>query len=90
MNASPTAVILDPSGTIGRLYDAKTTPDMFVIDPQGKLVYEGAIDDQPTPDPASLVGATNYVSAALQESMAGQPVKTAVTRPYGCSVKYGN
>jgi peroxiredoxin len=90
MNAAPTAVILDPSGTIGRLYDAKTTPDMFVIDPQGKLVYEGAIDDQPTPDPASLMGAMNYVSAALQESMAGQPVQTPVTRPYGCNVKYGN
>jgi peroxiredoxin len=90
MDADPTAVILDPSGTIGRLYDAKTTPDMFVINPQGKLVYEGAIDDQPTPDPASLLGATNYVSAALQESMAGQAVKTQVTRPYGCAVKYGN
>lgn len=90
MDASPTAVILDPSGAIGRLYDAKTTPDMFVIDPQGKVVYEGAIDDQPTPDPASLLGATNFVSAALQESMAGQAVKTAVTRPYGCAVKYGN
>ncbi|MGA7156703.1 MAG: redoxin domain-containing protein [Acidobacteriaceae bacterium] len=90
MNASPTAVILDPSGTIGRMYDAKTTPDMFVIDPQGKVVYEGAIDDQPTPDPASLLGATNYVSEALTESMAGQLVKTQVTRPYGCSVKYGN
>jgi peroxiredoxin len=90
MNAAPTAVILDPSGKIGRLYDAKTTPDMFVIDPKGKLVYEGAIDDQPTPDPASLVGATNYVSAALQEAMAGQAVQTAVTRPYGCNVKYGN
>jgi peroxiredoxin len=90
VDAAPTAVILDPSGTIGRLYDAKTTPDMFVVDPQGKLVYEGAIDDQPTPDPASLVGATNYVSAALQEAMEKQPVKTPVTRPYGCAVKYGN
>ncbi len=90
MSASPTAVILDPSGKIGRLYDAKTTPDMFVIDPRGDLIYEGAIDDQPTPDPASLLDATNYVSATLQEAMAGQPVKTPVTRPYGCSVKYGN
>lgn len=90
MQAAPTAAILDPSGTIGRLYSAKTTPDMFVIDPQGKLVYEGAIDDQPTPDPASLNGAKNYVSAALEASMAGRPVEMAVTRPYGCSVKYGN
>jgi sensor domain CHASE-containing protein len=63
---------------------------MFVIDPQGKLVYEGAIDDQPTPDPASLNGAKNYVSAALEESMSGRPVETPVTRSYGCSVKYGN
>ncbi len=90
MHAAPTAVILDPSGKIGRLYDAKTTPDMFVIDPQGKLIYEGAIDDRPTPDPASLQGATNYVSAALQEAMKGEPVQTPVTRPYGCSVKYGD
>ena len=90
MKAAPTAAILDPSGTIGRLYSAKTTPDMFVIDPQGKLVYEGAIDDQPTPDPASLNGAKNYVSAALEASMAGRPVEVPVTRSYGCSVKYGN
>jgi peroxiredoxin len=90
MKAAPTAAILDPSGTIGRLYDAKTTPDMFVIDPQGKLVYEGAIDDQPTPDPASLKDAKNYVSAALEESMAGRPVDVSVTRSYGCAVKYGN
>jgi hypothetical protein len=61
---------------------------MFVIDPQGKLIYEGALDDQPTPDPESLKGAHNYVSAALSEAMAGQPVKTQVTRPYGCAVKY--
>ncbi len=90
MKASPTAVILDPNGTIGRLYAAKTTPHMFVIDPQGKLVYEGAIDDQPTPDPSSLTAAHNYVSAALEEAMAGKPVATPVTRAYGCSVKYRN
>jgi len=90
MKAAPSAAILDPSGTIGRLYSAKTTPDMFVIDPQGKLVYEGAIDDQPTPDPASLKDAKNYVSAALEASMAGRPVETPVTRSYGCSVKYAN
>jgi len=90
MKAAPSAAILDPSGTIGRLYSAKTTPDVFVIDPQGKLVYEGAIDDQPTPDPASLKDAKNYVSAALEASMAGRPVETPVTRSYGCSVKYAN
>jgi peroxiredoxin len=90
MHAAPTAAILDPSGTIGRLYDAKTTPHMFVIDPQGKIVYEGAIDDRPSPDPDTLKGAHNYVSAALEEAMAGKPVDTPVTRSYGCSVKYGN
>ena len=88
MHAAPSAAILDPSGQIGRLYEAKTTPHMFVIDPSGKLVYEGALDDQPTPDPASLKGAHNYVSAALEEAMGGKPVTTQVTRPYGCSVKY--
>lgn len=88
MHAAPTAAILDPSGQIGRLYEAKTTPHMFVIDAQGKLVYEGALDDQPTPDPASLQGAHNFVSAALEEAMAGKPVAMPVTRPYGCSVKY--
>jgi hypothetical protein len=90
MHAAPTAAILDPSGTIGRLYGAKTTPHMFVIDPQGRLVYEGALDDQPTPDPASLKIAHNYVSEALEDAMAGKPVATPVTRPYGCSVKYKN
>ncbi len=90
MHAAPTAAILDPSGTIGRLYGARTTPHMFVIDPSGKLIYEGALDDQPTPDPASLQGAHNYVSTALEEAMAGKPVTTTVTRPYGCSVKYAH
>lgn len=90
MHAVPTAAILDPTGTIGRLYGAKTTPHVFVIDPQGKLVYEGALDDQPTPDPESLKGAHNYLDAALEESMAGKAVTTPVTRPYGCNVKYGN
>jgi hypothetical protein len=87
-HASPTAAILDPSGAIGHLYEAKTTPDMFVIDPTGKLVYMGAIDDKPSPDPDTLKGAHNYVSEALEDGMAGKPVTTPVTRSYGCSVKY--
>jgi len=91
MHATPTAAILDPSGTIGRLYEAKTTPHMFVIDPQGHIVYQGAIDDQPTPDPASLKAVQhNYVSEALEASMSNKPVPTPVTRSYGCSVKYAN
>jgi peroxiredoxin len=88
-DAAPTAVLLDPSGTIGRAYDAKTTPHMFVIDPKGRLVYNGAIDDKPTTDLADVPTATNFVSAALRQAMAGQAVATPTSRPYGCSVKYG-
>lgn len=90
MKASPTAALLDPTGTIGRLYDARTTPHMFVIDPAGKIVYQGALDDKPTPDPASLKTADNYVSDALNAAMAGKPVAVATTKPYGCAVHYGN
>jgi hypothetical protein len=90
VGAHPTAAILDPSGAIGREYGAKTTPHMFVIDPQGKLIYAGAIDDKATTDTDDVKNARNYVSAALTEAMAGQPVQVASTRPYGCSVKYGN
>jgi peroxiredoxin len=88
MHAAPTAAILDPRGAIGHLYEAKTTPHMFVIDPSGKLIYDGAIDDQPTPDPASLKIAHNYLNEALNAAMAGKAVPVPVTRPYGCSVKY--
>jgi peroxiredoxin len=89
VHAHPTAAVLDPSGEIGRLYGAKTTPHMFVIDPAGKLIYAGAIDDKATTDTSDVKVAKNYVSAALKEAMAGQPVETASTRPYGCAVKYG-
>ena len=90
MHAAPTAALLDPKGAIGRLYQARTTPHMFVIDPAGKIVYQGALDDKPTPDPASLKGADNYVSDALTAAMVGKPVAVAVTKPYGCAVHYGN
>ena len=86
--AAPTAALLDPSGDIGHLYDAKTSPQMVVINPQGVVIYSGAIDDKPTTDLQDVQGATNYVSLALEESMAGKPVKISATRPYGCSVKY--
>ncbi len=86
--ASPTAALLDPTGAIGHEYAAKTTPHMFVIDPSGKLIYAGAIDDHPTTDTSDIKASKNYVSAALTEAMAGQPVATSSTRPYGCSVKY--
>ncbi len=88
MQAAPTAALLDPSGEIGHLYDAKTSPQMVVINPQGVVIYDGAIDDKPTTDLADVPGATNYVSLALEQSMAGKPVATPATRPYGCSVKY--
>jgi peroxiredoxin len=90
VDASPSAALLDPNGDIGRLYGAKTTPHMFVIDPKGTMVYNGAIDDKPTADPGDLNGATNYVSAALTEVIAGKPVSTPATKPYGCSVKYAD
>src|ERR1700761_397728 len=88
VGADPTAAILDPKGNIGHLYSAKTTPNMYVIDPSGKLIYEGAIDDHATTDVSDIKVSKNYVSEALSESMSGQPVHTTVTRPYGCSVKY--
>ncbi|HYL92432.1 MAG TPA: thioredoxin family protein [Alphaproteobacteria bacterium] len=88
MNAAPTAVLLDPSGAVGHLYAAKTTPHMYIIDPSGTLVYNGAIDDHPTSDAADIPSSKNYVSAALQEALAGKKVTEPTTRPYGCSVKY--
>jgi len=86
--ASPTAVLMDPAGQLGHLYGAKTTPHIFIINPSGDLIYNGAIDDKPTTDAEDIAGARNYVSAALTEALSGQPVKTASTQPYGCSVKY--
>jgi peroxiredoxin len=88
MHAVPTAVLLDPAGEIGRLYFAKTTPQMIVIDPSSNVIYDGAIDDRPTPDPPDVRGARNYVSEALTEAMAGKPVTKPFTRPYGCAIKY--
>lgn len=82
------AVLLDPEGTVGHLYDAKTTPHMFVINPEGVLLYNGAIDDQPSARASSLEEAHNYVAAALDEAMSGQQVSVPTSQPYGCSVKY--
>jgi peroxiredoxin len=85
-----TAVLMDPTGEVGKAYGARTTPHMFVITPQGEIVYNGAIDDRPSADPASLEGATNYVVRALTEATGGQAVTTPRTQPYGCSVKYAS
>ncbi len=90
MNASPTAALLDPQGDVGRLYSAKTTPHMFVVNPAGVLIYDGAIDSRPTTDQADIVSAQNYVSQALGEATAGKPVSVPTSRPYGCSVKYAH
>jgi peroxiredoxin len=86
--ASPTAVLLDPTGTVGKAYGATNTPHMYVIDKAGVLQYAGAIDDRPTTRRGDVQGAQNYVREALQAVAAGQPVKTPVTRAYGCTVKY--
>lgn len=86
--AAPTATILDPDGTIGRAYGARTTPHMYVIDGNGTLVYMGGIDDRPTADKADVAGAKNFVRAALDDLAAGRAVATQTSRPYGCSVKY--
>jgi peroxiredoxin len=88
MAAAPTAVLMDPGGSLGHLYAAKTTPHMYIIDPTGTLIYNGAIDDHPTSDQSDIGNSKNYVSAALQEATSGKPVSEAATRPYGCSVKY--
>lgn len=90
MHAVPTAALLDPQGKIGHLYSARTTPQMVVIDPAGKVIYDGAIDNRPTPDTEDIRGAENYVNEALTAAMAGKPVPTPYTRPYGCSVKYAD
>src|ERR1700720_269730 len=90
MQAAPTAALLDPSGEVGHLYDAKTSPQMVVINPQGIVIYDGAIDDKPTTDLSDVPAATNYVSLALEQAMTGKQVGMPSTRPYGCSVKYGD
>jgi peroxiredoxin len=86
--AAPTVVLLDEAGAVGRMYGATNTPHMYVVDKTGRLVYAGAIDDRPTSRKADVPGANNYVKTAVESVAAGQPVKTPVTRAYGCTVKY--
>ena len=86
--AAQTAVLIDETSSTGRAYAARTTPHMFVVDPQGKVVYAGAIDDKRSANPADAKVANNYVRAALTESLSGKAVTVAQTRPYWCSVKY--
>ena len=82
------AILLDEKGDVGRMYSAKTTPHMFVVDKKGVLIYQGGIDDTASADPADITSSKNYVAAALDEAMAGKPVSTPSSTPYGCSVKY--
>jgi peroxiredoxin len=86
--AAPTAVLMDDDGKLGHAYGARTTPHMFVINPQGKLVYAGAIDSKATARKDDVKSATNYVKVALDEALAGKVVSKATSEPYGCSIKY--
>jgi len=86
--AAPKATLIDKDSKVGKLYDARTTPHMYIIDPQGKLIYAGAIDDKRWASAEATKQAKNHVRAALGEAMAGKPVSVAATSPYGCTVKY--
>jgi peroxiredoxin len=86
--AAPAATLIDETSGTARAYDARTTPHMFIVDPAGNLIYQGAIDDKRSANPADSKAADNYVRAALNEALAGKPVSVAVTTPYGCSLKY--
>ena len=87
---SVSALLLDADGKVGHLYGATNTPDMFIINPEGKIVYEGAIDSVASADKADIAKATNYVQTGLDEALAGKPVEKPISKPYGCSVKYKN
>jgi peroxiredoxin len=89
-HVAATHSLIDADGKVGHTYGARNTPQMFVINPKGTLIYAGGIDNKPSADPADIATATNYVRAALDEAMAGQPVKTPTAPPYGCSVKYAS
>jgi hypothetical protein len=86
--ARPSALLLDEEGTTGKAYGARTTPHMYIVDPQGRLIYAGGIDSIPSSDPADIRKAVNYVRQGLDEAVAGKPLSAATTRPYGCSIKY--
>ena len=83
-----TALLLDPESNVAKLYGAKNTPNMVVINPEGKIVYEGAIDSKASPNPADIPSSTNYVKAALDEALGGKAVSNAQTKPYGCHITY--
>jgi len=86
--AQPSAVLVDEEGTTGKSYGARTTPHMYIVDPQGRLIYAGGIDSIPSSNPDDIKKAVNYVRQGLNEALAGKPISAATTRPYGCSIKY--
>ena len=86
--AVPTAVLMDEEGTVGKSYGARTTPHLYIVNPQGQLIYAGGIDSIPSARPADIEKATNYVKVGLAEALAGKPISAATTAPYGCSIKY--
>jgi hypothetical protein len=86
--AQPSATLMDEEGTAGKAYGARTTPHMYIVDPQGRLIYAGGIDSIPSSNPDDIKKATNYVRQGLGEALAGKPLTAATTRPYGCSIKY--
>lgn len=86
--AAPTAVLMGEEGTVGKSYGARSTPHMYIVNPQGQLVYAGGIDSIPSARPADIEKATNYVLVGLAEALAGKPISAATTAPYGCSIKY--
>jgi peroxiredoxin len=87
---APSAFLLDPDGKVGTAYAARTTPHMYIVDPAGKLIYMGGIDDKPSTSARDIPGARNHVAAALDQALAGLPVSESSTRPYGCSIKYAD
>lgn len=86
--ATPTATLMDVDGKVGRAYGARTTPHMYLIDPQGKLIYAGAIDSIASANASDIKSATNYVKQALDEALAGKPLSKPTSQAYGCSIKY--
>jgi peroxiredoxin len=84
----PTATLMDEEGVAGKAYGARTTPHMYIVDPQGRLAYAGGIDSIASSSPEDIRQAVNYVRQALGEAVAGKPITAATTRPYGCSIKY--
>ena len=86
--AAPTAVLMDEEGTVGKAYNARVTPHMYIVNPQGRLAYAGAIDSIPTARVADIEKATNHVRQGLTELLAGQPLSVATSQAYGCSIKY--